>query len=486
MLISNYRPIKTIEYIKQRYLNHPFYEYYLYGICVNNLIDTVIVLRYCKVEDIGTALRIIDLIGDSGKLVYCQLAFAKLLEETKAEYIDFVTHGINEDVMNSAGFVRLDNSLGATNTIVPHYFEPFLKSNVVLRYAYKTFAEGEQVVLCKGDGDQDRPNILMLKKFVAPTSGKSRFTEPKTITIVMYHYVRNFAKSAYPDIKGLDQSKFIDQLDYLSKQYQFISSEDVIMALSDETYSLPPNPVLLTFDDGYKDHYQTVFPELTKRNISGLFFPPSDVIFNRNLLDVNKVHHILASCTDKFELVDTLENLVMDELGFVDFTNFRQLYWQANRFDPAEVIYIKRMLQHALPEVTRNCVADKLFAKYVSADEKAFANELYLSLTELKEMKSAGMMIGSHGHKHYWLNQLTEEKQREDILFSIKLLNELNVAENQRTFCYPYGAYNETTINILREFNFMFAVTTEASVAKIISSQSWTLARLDTNDFSYK
>lgn len=93
----------------------------------------------------------------------------------------------------------------------------------------------------------------------------------------MYHYVRNLKDSRFPEIKGLDVSEFEEQIKYLMKHYKIISIEEVIECL-DNKRNLPENSVLLTFDDGYKDHYTYVLPVLIKYNIKELF------IFQQNVL----------------------------------------------------------------------------------------------------------------------------------------------------------------------------------------------------------
>ena len=81
------------------------------------------------------------------------------------------------------------------------------------------------------------------------------------ITIVMYHYVREIEKSKYPKIKGLEFSSFCKQLDYLNDNYKIIKVEEIINCLKTGS-KLPPQSCWLTFDDGYKDHFSFVLPEL--------------------------------------------------------------------------------------------------------------------------------------------------------------------------------------------------------------------------------
>ena len=94
---------------------------------------------------------------------------------------------------------------------------------------------------------------------------------PPKLTIVMYHYVRPLALTRFPKINGLDLPLFEQQLGYLAKYYSLISMEDLIDAIENRC-QLPPRPALLTFDDGYLDHYTHVFPETSSNAKSRVRF----------------------------------------------------------------------------------------------------------------------------------------------------------------------------------------------------------------------
>lgn len=48
--------------------------------------------------------------------------------------------------------------------------------------------------------------------------------------------------------------------------------------------------------------------------------------------------------------------------------------------------------------------------------------------------------------------------------------------------CYPYGGYNQSTINILKKYGASIGVTTDYSVADIINTNPLTLPRINTNE----
>jgi len=316
----------------------------------------------------------------------------------------------------------------------------------------------------------------------AEAGGGSRVT--RRLTIVMYHFVRDLAHSRYPRIKGLDEREFEGQIEYIGRHYDVVRMEDVIGAL-DGRVELPAKPYLLTFDDGYADHYRTVFPLLDRFGMQGSFFPPARAVLERKVLDVNKIHFVLAVTEDMAELAAVLDGLVEDareEHGLEAVEWYRQQYARPNRFDTSEVVYIKRLLQHALPESLRGAIIDRLFRQFVTTDEAAFATELYVSLEQLRCMHRHGMHIGSHGYDHYWLNTLSPAEQEDQVLKSLEFLRQVGVDMDDWTMCYPYGGYDGSLLGVLAKHGCRLGLTTEVAVAELDPERRFELARLDTND----
>ena len=131
------------------------------------------------------------------------------------------------------------------------------------------------------------------------------------VTIVVYHYVRNLKNSRYPGIKGLSTEKFENQISYIKNNYEVISGHDFMSAISDEV-KLPENSALLTFDDGYIDHFTNVFPVLDREGLTGCFFPTAKIILEDEVLDVNKIQFILASINDENIVVKYIYNKIIE------------------------------------------------------------------------------------------------------------------------------------------------------------------------------
>src|ERR1700733_8571561 len=123
------------------------------------------------------------------------------------------------------------------------------------------------------------------------------------LTIVMYHYVRDLERSRFPEIKGLSIERFCRQLDFIQSRHTPITVQDLLDAQAFKK-ALPPDPILLTFDDGYSDHFANVFPLLDTRGIQGCFFPPAQAVLEHTVLDVNKIHFLLAAVPDPATLLE--------------------------------------------------------------------------------------------------------------------------------------------------------------------------------------
>ncbi len=84
----------------------------------------------------------------------------------------------------------------------------------------------------------------------------------------MYHYVRELSESRFKKIKGLNLSLFRKQISYLQSYYKFVTVKDCLETISG-VRELPLKAALLTFDDGFIDHYLNVFPILHSEGIQG-------------------------------------------------------------------------------------------------------------------------------------------------------------------------------------------------------------------------
>jgi peptidoglycan/xylan/chitin deacetylase (PgdA/CDA1 family) len=306
------------------------------------------------------------------------------------------------------------------------------------------------------------------------------------ISVIMYHYVREIENSRFPEIKGLETELFREQLKFLKKHYNFVTTEEVIDSVYNN-YKLPTKSVLLTFDDGYVDHYANVFPILQEFGVQGSFYIPVKAVRDHKMLDVNKIHFILAAVSDKKQIIFDIKFLIEEykfQYSLQDFDYYYKKLAVEWRHDTAEVIFIKRLLQVELAEDVRGEFVNVLFSKYLQVDESEFAKELYLNEIQVKEMLKGGMHIGCHGYNHFWWNRLQPEELEKEIDLSLDFLSEMGVDIANWTAAYPYGSYSDEVEKLLRQKKCRLAFTSEVSLANTSVKSSLLMGRLDTNNIS--
>lgn len=190
----------------------------------------------------------------------------------------------------------------------------------------------------------------------------------------MYHYVSVPPPDA--DAIRLDLSVppevFDAEMRFLSEQgYHTISLHDLVDNLQTGA-PLPPKPIVLTFDDGYADHYENVFPTLKDFGFTGTFF----IITGR-------------------------------------------------------------------------------------ADTNAAG---YLTWQEIEEMAANGMEIGGHSLDHRFNLAIgSKQAQWREIQPALEAVAQ-HLPSVVPIFAYPSGSYNNNTLEIMRELNYVAAVTTKQGI----------------------
>ena len=302
---------------------------------------------------------------------------------------------------------------------------------------------------------------------------------------VNYHYVRPIKNSKNKNIKGLEIKEFIKQLNFLKKNYNIISAYDIKEFLKNNQ-KIPKKSCLLTFDDGYKDHYKYVMPELIKRKLSGCFFPSAENILNHKVTDTNKIHFILdKQKSPNTILLDINTFLKKNHISLPSkkvFMDFEKKFFK--RHDNKKIKFIKYLLQSWIPVNYRSKCCTHLFNKYLKIDEKEFSKNLYLSFKEIKDMIKNGMTFGGHGYKHIRLGELDFKNQLSEINKMIIFLKKFKINKDW-IMCYPYGSFNNDTISILKKKNCLYGFSADPGKSILNKKNIFKMNRYDTNDLVY-
>lgn len=287
----------------------------------------------------------------------------------------------------------------------------------------------------------------------------------------MVHDVRDFNLNFFP--KRYEMQSFLTWKDFLSK-LDIIGFENLIknykFNFSDK--ELKNNNVsLLTFDDGLKDHFK-IAKYLSQKKINSIFFVPVEAILNHKMVESHKIQFILASA-DHERLVKDISKQFTDykDMNADQLNPYYISKWKKNVWSK-EMVFITRILREGHDVNWRQNTIDDLFKKYVTRDEKNFANEFYLSLDEVYEISKMGHVIGGHGFTSRDLRFLKITEVIFEINQSIEFIKKFN--PKHLFFAYPNGGFNKNICDALKNSSFSHCFTTQEANLEINSDTMYT------------
>jgi peptidoglycan/xylan/chitin deacetylase (PgdA/CDA1 family) len=267
---------------------------------------------------------------------------------------------------------------------------------------------------------------------------------------VMYHYVREAGARPQVGYRSLDPVTFEAQLDSLCRARTPVGWPAIRDALEGRR-ALPPDAVVLTFDDGLADHHREVLPRLAARGLPGVFFvlarTPED-----GLALGHKIHVLGAAIGGA-----ALRNAVTERLSpalAAEYGALQAVIRGAGGTDPDDPW--KRPLQRELEAAADPILADLIRERLGS--ESDLARELYLDAGQLRDLAGNGMAVGGHGRDHPWLEFVGAKRVHAEIAASAQFLTPF--APGPRPFAYPYGGVPSRAGSVLRDAGFAAAFTT--------------------------
>lgn len=279
-----------------------------------------------------------------------------------------------------------------------------------------------------------------------------------------YHYVRPSFDLPFPAIFGLTPEALREQLENLSQCGQFMSQDDILAVVSGRA-RLPDRALLVTFDDGLREHYEHAWPVLREMGIPAIFFVSTAPLEQESVALVHKIHLLRSYlAADTFLQAISFETRQMGiELPNVQAEVARRQY----RYDDADSARVKYLLNFGLPEDQRERVVGQVFAQFMGKDEKKVSAGLYMDKLQLGELAAAGC-LGSHAHSHRPLGQLDEPAIAQEVQTSVELLSQWTGCR-VRSLAYPYGslqACSRSAGELARRAGIDVAFTMERAVTR--------------------
>ena len=310
-------------------------------------------------------------------------------------------------------------------------------------------------------------------------------SDPVTLIVVNYHYVRPGFEHRFPGIHGVTTSALRAQLQLLGTAGEFVSLNQVRDAAGGAT-SLPRRAFLVTFDDGLREQLEHALPVLDELGVPGVFFVNTWPIANRAVSSVHKIH-LLRAHTPPAVLCGMLhaearrqglESLWDVESGEAQVGEAQVKY----PWDPPESAQLKYFLNHQLTHEVKDALIAPCFREVFGDDESVISDLLYMDVEQLRMLGARGY-LGTHGDQHLPLGRLPRAAVHDNVRLSLdRLLGWTDV----RPFAlsYPFGSLETSTLEagaIAAELGVELGFTTERAVNVDLTSPLH-LARFDCND----
>jgi peptidoglycan/xylan/chitin deacetylase (PgdA/CDA1 family) len=202
----------------------------------------------------------------------------------------------------------------------------------------------------------------------------------------------------------------------------------------------------VTFDDGYRDNYLYAWPVLKSYKIPATIFLTADYI----------------GAAGGFWW-DTLSDIVMNSTVYAaPFGRKAQLV--------ASISRRLRLVKDPWKEI------DLLERRFRPAYPRKAPREM-LNRDEIKEMADSGMDFGSHGLSHKNLTISGDAELDREVRDSKMIIEEI-IKRPVEGFSYPFGDYDERTVNSVRDAGYLYARTCDNGF-NICSDDIFRLRRVD-------
>jgi peptidoglycan/xylan/chitin deacetylase (PgdA/CDA1 family) len=277
---------------------------------------------------------------------------------------------------------------------------------------------------------------------------RSRFTD--SIAGLCYHGVVQGDRSSSRILFGNTVSvpEFEGQLDYLLKWFTPISAADLADAL-DGKKKLPKNPVIVTFDDGYRNNYTLAAPVLRKKGVPAIFHLSTNYIGGETILWPDEV---------LLRIVDWPEPTLETPFGSVQLPATTGC---ASRIPFASGISqkCKRISAESRDEFI---TALRQKTPPVPSHYDAEAHE-FLNWDEARKMVELGFELGSHTVSHPILANLNATTLAEELVQSRAAIERMT-GTKCTVIAYPNGStadYSELVTSETEKAGYRIAFAVE-------------------------
>jgi len=267
----------------------------------------------------------------------------------------------------------------------------------------------------------------------------------RKILILWYHGI---CDDGFDLLRGYDErhipvSLFREQLTYLKrKKYTFISLSDIPEIISNK--KKVKNPVVLTFDDGFKNVLRNAYPIMQELRAKGCIYIVTDLIGTNNLLWTDYVETIIRNSSSTVFTFIYKNGEILYEIGTREQNEYAMRDIKAR---------LRKLSDSERKEHLKQFENTQLY--------KIPSEFLMTDWDELKKLDSRVLEVGCHTKGHPNCDTLTTVGEFEEEIKNSKIHIEQMLELPIRHFCYPAGTYNEEVVEYVMKCGYETATTVE-------------------------
>jgi peptidoglycan/xylan/chitin deacetylase (PgdA/CDA1 family) len=245
------------------------------------------------------------------------------------------------------------------------------------------------------------------------------------LSVFTYHRIAEPSDVAEldPGVAEVNAGEFQEQLAVIKTHCTVVSLRDVRLFLKGRR--LPPNPVMVAFDDGYRDNHDVALPLLEKAGVAATFFIATAYPDGGRLFWWDRVALLMRRCRRARVEIAYPAPLVLEPVR-----------------DPIGAARLVSRVIKRTPGLELGRIWDELErAAGVSldpAEERRLVAGTIMDWEQIRALRRAGMDVQSHSHSHRVLQTLSPQEAMRDLSRSRRVLSEA-LGEAVHAVAYPVG-----------------------------------------------
>jgi peptidoglycan/xylan/chitin deacetylase (PgdA/CDA1 family) len=278
------------------------------------------------------------------------------------------------------------------------------------------------------------------------------------LAVLTYHRVdeEEARPELYPGLISAAPAEFAAQMRHIAARRSIVSLDDVLAARAGDRL-LPPDAVLITFDDAYADFEEHAWPVLRSLGLPVTLFVPTAFPGDPELTFWwDRLWNAIRTAA----VVE-----VATRVGLLPLRN-----------DHERLRAYLRLRDHvkALPHDAALAVVEELEAALASPPSASAV----LDWSRLRRLAREGVTLAPHTRTHPLLNRVPAEQARAEVAGSFADLRR-EVGAAAPAFAYPAGGYAPAAEEALREEGCAVAFTTARGVNAVAGGEWLRLRRIN-------